>query len=828
MWSALLVVGLGIWLGLHASSAGLTEGWKEAVRKEFARQGIPISIGKLTLDPLHGLVARDVRIYEQSETSGHEGSVQAGSRVLADISRIDLDVSLPKLLQGQVDLKSLNIRDASASLPVDPDQPDGERLELSECHARVLLSADSVEIQELRGRIFGLLVSVNGELVRRPKGEKEKNDPLDKKKGWLGLTEDKRETLRRATKALSLLQSPKGAPPELRIRAMADLGRMEEGRFEFSFRAPQVAWEGLQIEEVVLVGHYDNGLLQAEDIRFRDEGGSFRAEIDFVRASRELRFNVESHALLPELVRQRLWPERWPKLFLTKPPSLTAGGKLVFEKDVPKPVGLVTGSLAIGQTTVDQTTFEYASANVAWDGRKLFLRDLNLRESGGVLKADLMFQDMFLQARGQSTIHPESLAPLIPPSYTKRLLSSFDCPDAGRTAIGFTVEGSFRDPWSWSVDTRFEVADIIFHGVPVKEAAGIWRMLPGGSHVFREGFIRIPAGATTGIGTPAKTTRETTARLEEITLSPPTGPTTFKGVRCQGWPHTVVAAIVPEVMRALPKFTLTAPADLTVNGLLGGKTGPKSDLKITGTTQGTVFYPAFGKQLPLEQPTALVLVKDRSAILPSLTANCYGGKVSGNLRFDELGSPNGPSSGKLMLEQVGYQDLISLFSDSTDEEKGSVDVNMGFICKDGTLRGLEADGAMRLTNGDLFSIPLFGPLSPLVEAVLPDIGLGYSVASVASGTCAVRDGLLTTNDFNAQTPAFKMDGKGTIDLPTGKVEFNARFNARGIAELATVVFSYIFEYKCEGTLAEPKWRPLHIPKIPLPKIPLPGRAKNKE
>jgi hypothetical protein len=80
------------------------------------------------------------------------------------------------------------------------------------------------------------------------------------------------------------------------------------------------------------------------------------------------------------------------------------------------------------------------------------------------------------------------------------------------------------------------------------------------------------------------------------------------------------------------------------------------------------------------------------------------------------------------------------------------------------------------------------------------------------------------------TPAFKMDGRGTIHLPTNGVEFFARFNARGIAEVATVILSYIFEYKCEGTLGKPEWKPLHIPKLPipklpLPKIPLPGRNK---
>ena len=278
---------------------------------------------------------------------------------------------------------------------------------------------------------------------------------------------------------------------------------------------------------------------------------------------------------------------------------------------------------------------------------------------------------------------------------------------------------------------------------------------------------------------------------------------------------------MPETLHAIPKFTLEAPATITVEGTLAGRAGPPSDLRLNMSCAGLTHYPIFDKVLPLEGAVVTLQLKDHSAILPTVRASCYGGKVSGNLRFDGLGSPKLASSGNLNLEQVGYQDLMRLFSDRDDPAKGTLDVNGWFKFKDGTFATMDAGGSMRLVNGDLFSIPLFGPLSPLVEAVLPSTGLGYSVASTATGTCTVTNGLLTTEDFTALTPAFKMDGRGTINLIDNAVDFNARFNARGLAQVATVLFSYIFEYKCEGTLGAPQWRPLRIPTIPLPKVQLP-------
>ena len=367
--------------------------------------------------------------------------------------------------------------------------------------------------------------------------------------------------------------------------------------------------------------------------------------------------------------------------------------------------------------------------------------------------------------------------------------------------------------------------------MPVASATGQWAIRER-KQVLENVVVKIPAGATTGVGTTARTTSETIATGETIILNPPFGHTEFRGVRCQGWPHAVIAAIVPQTLGSLPKFTLSDPAEIAVDGIIGGRTGPKSDLRMTMASRGVVMYPAFGKELPLQSPSAMLSLKDRSAILPVVEASCYGGRVSGSLRFDKLGSPVIASSGKLTLDGVGYQELMRLFSDRQDEAKGTLDVRGTFSCADSTLATLDADGSMKLVNGDLFSIPLFGPLSPLIEAVLPERGFGYSVASTATGTATVRQGVLKTEDFTALTPAFKMNGRGTIHLPSNGVEFFARFNARGLAEVATVIFSYIFEYKCEGTLGKPEWKPLHIPKlpipkIPLPKLPLPGRDKER-
>src|SRR5580658_10213096 len=53
-------------LGRYAYSRGFTRKWREYVTREFRKRGFEISLQRLTLDPFHGLVAKDVLVYDAS------------------------------------------------------------------------------------------------------------------------------------------------------------------------------------------------------------------------------------------------------------------------------------------------------------------------------------------------------------------------------------------------------------------------------------------------------------------------------------------------------------------------------------------------------------------------------------------------------------------------------------------------------------------------------------------------------------------------------------------------------------------------------------------
>jgi hypothetical protein len=79
----LLLVGAIAWISWYGYAKGFGRRWRGLLEKEFDRYGLSIDVTKLTLDPFHGLIARDVAIFDG----------KSGDTLLAEINNISLDVN---------------------------------------------------------------------------------------------------------------------------------------------------------------------------------------------------------------------------------------------------------------------------------------------------------------------------------------------------------------------------------------------------------------------------------------------------------------------------------------------------------------------------------------------------------------------------------------------------------------------------------------------------------------------------------------------------------------------------------------------------------------
>ena len=132
-------------------------------------------------------------------------------------------------------------------------------------------------------------------------------------------------------------------------------------------------------------------------------------------------------------------------------------------------------------------------------------------------------------------------------------------------------------------------------------------------------------------------------------------------------------------------------------------------------------------------------------------------------------------------------------------------------------RTLDGFGQARLRNGLIWDISLFSLLSPVLNAVSP--GLGNSRATDATAAFAITNGVIYSNPLEINTAMTRVQYSGTVDL-RGNV--NARVTAQllhnlwMVGPIISTIFTpvtKVFEYKVTGTLQNPKYDPVYVPKL---------------
>ncbi|HEY4782608.1 MAG TPA: hypothetical protein VIH54_12370, partial [Chthoniobacterales bacterium] len=151
----LLLVAAIAWISWYGYAKGFGRRWRGLLEKEFDRYGLSIDVTKLTLDPFHGLIARDVAIFDS----------KSGDTLLAEINNISLDVNYANLFQHEPALNSVDLRDARIVIPLDPRKPSGEKIRLTDFHARIYFLAGRIEIRQASGKLYGVRFDASGTIL---------------------------------------------------------------------------------------------------------------------------------------------------------------------------------------------------------------------------------------------------------------------------------------------------------------------------------------------------------------------------------------------------------------------------------------------------------------------------------------------------------------------------------------------------------------------------------------------------------------------------------------------------------------------------------------
>ena len=158
---------------------------------------------------------------------------------------------------------------------------------------------------------------------------------------------------------------------------------------------------------------------------------------------------------------------------------------------------------------------------------------------------------------------------------------------------------------------------------------------------------------------------------------------------------------------------------------------------------------------------------------------------------------------QVAVEKANFPSLTDLYF-KYKTSQGALSGRFDFGGLEGDARFLKGEGNVEVTEGNVFAIPIFGPLSELLSKIFS--GAGYSVAHTATAPFTIKNGVIHTDKLRVSGNLFAMLGHGDINFTQNKLDFDVRIDAAGPGAVLMPLYK-LFEYHGEGSLTKPIWRP---------------------
>jgi hypothetical protein len=772
VFAALLAAGGGLW---WANRTGLPDGWRAQIENALAAQGLHADIGRLRYWPLQGIEADEVKVYADATRS----------QVIAKANEVIVDVDRTKLARGNVRVERLDLRGGSLTLPVDPDDPRSMVLEVKNASGRVLMPGGRrLEVKNARGEVSGVMLELEGLVL----GYKQRitQTPED-----LEAQLYRRRLLSRVIGLLEPWAFEEGKPPVIRMRVEGDLDDPKSVRADLHLASGAMSRGNLSISRIEARGEMRGRLLVLESLEIEDGGGALKGRMEFDLATRGGRFEMRSNLDLPPILHELDAAGLLRDVSFGSRPELTARGRLEWPEDAP-PAFHIMGHLKADDVRFAKHSANRLESDISWDGKNLFLDNLEATRPDGSMKARVLVQADQVRYEASTDLKPTVWRGFFDGVPLGKVLHDFS--ESDRTQVAARIEGRFgrSDPHDWSAWGEASATHMAYRGTPFNRAK-VKMKLDHEFLDFTEGTVEFDySGYALRKAHGGPMTGE--AKVDRVRYNRSPSTLTLEGIKGSFWPAPVLRMFLPSVADHLEEYGFHRTPELSASGTIGLFRGiPKTDYRFAGT------------DLLLNGLDTVVRVKPDRTEVRDLSFDLFDGQMRG--QFDIIPDERGKQvKGDIDWTRLSLPEL-SKACGFEKAAKGYVTGRMDFDHKGRDAAGLNGEGHIALEEGELFSVPIFGPLSPLLSAVL-DRKTGFQQAREAFCSFKVKEGVLSTRDFYTDTSSLVFTGDGTADLNRKTLDMTIRMNARGLLGVITLPlkpFYGLFQFRGTGPLREPKW-----------------------
>ncbi|NWK54695.1 hypothetical protein HW115_03670 [Verrucomicrobiaceae bacterium N1E253] len=792
----IILIAVGLLLGIviggiyTLNQTGVNDQWRHKIAIELENLGIIADFDSLRYDPTRGMVAEGVRIYADSSRK----------ETVARLKHLVIDVDKTKLMRGKLRVNNVSLKRAEVSMPINPNEPDGPRVVINKLQGDLYLpDKNTIEAQNVKGMVAGIHLELKANIWGKN---------LSKEHVQTSHHQETRinriKVIAKIIQEISRWSWPENKPPKLKIYVEGNLDNPDSSHIDFELSASSLERDGVILSDVRVRGDYHNKLITLDQIQLDDGSGKLIARADFHPNTRKGRFEVTHCKLhLQKLTRKLLGLNPLHEVTFSTPPQITCSGEVRLDSELTPQLQL-NGKINVDHFHFKGIPYQNLESELSLQGSNLFLTNLKVTHSDGEIHGRLLLKDNLIRYDAQATLPVEAYRPFITnPKITEALnKASF----TKQSKIEITTTGSYSKdtPAERICSGHVRLQNFTYKEVPMRDAVADFAFVPG-KNTFAN--IRLtfdyqdyPLRKTYGGPSSGR------VDSDQVVMDLKERMVHIKNIRTTAWPAPVVRLFASKAADHCEQYRFLRPPGLSASGSFDlNQNQKRTDFKIDVHAPGSTHYRFLGETLSLKRLRGHVRIRQGRVDVSNLSFYTFQGPCKGKLTVHTI---ERKYAGELQWSRLHLKDIGQLYH-FKNAERGLITGRIDFSGKHKNVGFFNGKGSIALERGNLFSIPMLGPLSPVIGSVLGDKNPTNEHAENASCTFAVRNGVVYSDNFLANTRSLRFTGEGKIDLNNKQMDMMVRMNARGLFSLISLPLKPLmgmFQFAGTGNISKPQWK----------------------
>ena len=217
-------------------------------------------------------------------------------------------------------------------------------------------------------------------------------------------------------------------------------------------------------------------------------------------------------------------------------------------------------------------------------------------------------------------------------------------------------------------------------------------------------------------------------------------------IRSSLYPAEVIFWIDPKTWKTVAPYKFRRPPNVVANGVYQFRGGKNTHLEIKVDGASGMDYVFLGKTLPFDRVSARLLFTNDRLQISDVRADLLDGTLRGNTDIS-LARNDPKYRATLSVSEINFPAARPTCTTTTKPHRACCAAPMSSPELGSDWRTMRGSGKVEVSNGDVFAIPIFGPLSGILNKIVP--GSGYSIARNATADFKVENGIIHTDDFEA-------------------------------------------------------------------------------